>query len=132
MNKYVKFRIVEKDGKFALQGRTPDVSMDFPVDKPVIFGLEKFLNCKQKQKEGYWEFAEAISSRVFDRVTNPDQYDQIYEIKTLYSYYVRVYNNQIEAEKGLLKYMVDNLVEPTSQDAWEMKWNKPWQPVGKL
>lgn len=99
-NKYIKFRIVEKEGKFAIQG-FPDSGF-YPVTKQkrrffIFKKYEIFLGIKRRHSE--WEFLE---------LNNKNQ--------------IKSYNSYNAALNGLKKFLITNYLDNLYKE--EVEWKK--------
>lgn len=113
-NKYIKFRIVEKDGKYALQGLSfADLKVKvkhwFFKDFYVInYPTDDISN----REQSYWNFIESnhsyfmLCNEYFDGAS------------------AKKYNSKSAAHSALNKYIKDNLIEPVAQ-------NTEWKQVDK-
>lgn len=110
---YTKFRIVEKDGKYAIQGLERQFkAIGFYENR---FGSKKWEYILDAENDR-WKFIESSTSE------NDDKFNIQYSPFTFSMTLYKQHPTLDKARAALKDYMWKNLVEPTEEDKVAKEW----------
>lgn len=102
---YTKYRIVEKEGKYAIQGYNVDPCTTY---KFVTHMFKTFEVIDQKNIYRYWQFLE------YDNPT----------MEYYFSSCPKTYNNLKSAKTALMSYIDKNVIEPIESEKPSEDWEQ--------